>query len=70
MMCGPATLLSYFSLMTLASATWLPDSRNSDVPCHEESAIESRATTTQMTNGSSLLFGKVGNMTWGVSGKS
>ncbi|KAJ6497424.1 hypothetical protein C8R45DRAFT_126918 [Mycena sanguinolenta] len=57
-----------FLLLTLASATWLPGSRGADMPCHKDSAIESRATTTKITNGTTFLYGTVGNMTWDTSG--
>ncbi|KAJ6488268.1 hypothetical protein C8R47DRAFT_511796 [Mycena vitilis] len=58
MLC-PANLVLLFGFVTLSWATW-------NIP-RQESAIESRTTTT-LTNGSSIVFGKVGNMTWGASG--
>ncbi|KAF7350905.1 hypothetical protein MSAN_01652600 [Mycena sanguinolenta] len=57
-----------FCLLTSASAIWLPGSRDTDMPCHKHPVIESRAATTTMTNGSTILYGTVGNMIWDASG--
>ncbi|KAJ7645930.1 hypothetical protein DFH06DRAFT_579943 [Mycena polygramma] len=59
MLC-PANVVLLFGFVTLSWATW-------NIPRREQVDLEAR-TATAMTNGSSIVFGKVGNMTWGASG--